>query len=58
MSPSGCADAVRRDELKRIATGAKEHFGSTPDVYVPGAGVFEPVRILVHEFYTMMLTTM
>jgi hypothetical protein len=55
MSPSGCADAVCRDELNRIVTGAKEHFGSTPDVYVPGAGVFEPVRILVHVFYEMML---
>ena len=24
-------------------TGAKEQFGSTPDVYIAGAGVFEPV---------------
>jgi hypothetical protein len=49
MSASGGADPVSRDELKRIVTGAKEHFGSTPDVYVPGAGVFEPVRTLIPE---------
>ena len=36
-------DVSKWDELKRLVTVAKENFGSTPDVYIAGAGVFEPV---------------
>ena len=35
-------DVSKWDELHRLVTVAKEKFGSTPDVYVAGAGVFEP----------------
>jgi len=35
-------DVAKWDELHQLVTVAKEKFGSTPDVYVAGAGVFEP----------------
>lgn len=36
-------DVTKWDELHRLVTVAKEKFGTTPDVYIAGAGVFEPV---------------
>lgn len=36
-------DVTKWDQLKSIVTVCRDHFGSTPDVYVAGAGVFEPV---------------
>ena len=36
-------DVTKWDQLKRIVTVSKDKLGSTPDVYVAGAGVFEPV---------------
>ena len=36
-------DVTKWDELHRLVTVAKEKFGSTPDVYIAGAGIFEPV---------------
>ena len=36
-------DVTKWDELQRLVTVANETFGSTPDVYIAGAGVFEPV---------------
>ena len=35
-------DVSKWSDLQRLVTVAKEKFGSTPDVYVAGAGVFEP----------------
>ncbi|KAK3710342.1 hypothetical protein LTR37_010408 [Vermiconidia calcicola] len=35
-------DVTKWDELQRLVTVANETFGSTPDVYIAGAGVFEP----------------
>ncbi|KAK3717568.1 hypothetical protein LTR37_005634 [Vermiconidia calcicola] len=35
-------DVSKWDQLQRLVSVSREHFGSTPDVYVAGAGVFEP----------------
>ena len=35
-------DVSKWTHLHRLVSVAKEKFGSTPDVYVAGAGVFEP----------------
>lgn len=35
-------DVSKWSDLNRLVTVAKEKFGKTPDVYVAGAGVFEP----------------
>ncbi len=35
-------DVSKWSDLQRLVTVAKEKFGKTPDVYVAGAGVFEP----------------
>ena len=40
-------DATKWDQLQRLVTISKEKFGATPDVYVGGAGVFEPPVTLV-----------
>ena len=37
-------DVAKWEDLHELVKAAKEKFGSTPDVYVAGAGVFEPVR--------------
>ena len=37
-------DVAKWDQLQKMVDVAKEQFGSTPDVYIAGAGVFEPVR--------------
>ena len=36
-------DVTKWKELQHIVEAAKEHFGKTPDVYLGGAGVLEPV---------------
>ena len=36
-------DVTKREQLERLVPFAKEKFGSTPDVYIAGAGIFEPV---------------
>lgn len=35
-------DVSKWSDLHQLVTVAKEKFGKTPDVYVAGAGVFEP----------------
>ena len=35
-------DVTKWDQLRQVIDVAKEKFGKTPDVYVAGAGVFEP----------------
>ena len=35
-------DASKWDQLQNLVTVAKDKFGSTPDVFIGGAGVFEP----------------
>ena len=35
-------DVSKWGDLQKLVTVAKEKFGKTPDVYVAGAGVFEP----------------
>lgn len=37
-------DVSKWSDLKKITAVSKEKFGDVPDVYVAGAGVFEPVR--------------
>ena len=37
-------DVTNWKELNELVSLAKEKFGSTPDVYIAGAGIFEPVR--------------
>lgn len=37
-------DVAKRSELEKIVTTSESVFGDCPDVYVAGAGVFEPVR--------------
>jgi len=39
-------DVAQWDQLQRIIDVAKERFGEVPDVYVAGAGVFEPVCLV------------
>jgi NADP-dependent 3-hydroxy acid dehydrogenase YdfG len=36
-------DVTNWKELNQAVTFAEEKFGSTPDVYIAGAGIFEPV---------------
>lgn len=35
-------DVTNWKELNDLVTAAKDKFGSTPDVYIAGAGIFEP----------------
>lgn len=36
-------DVTQWADLQNLITVSKEKFGDVPDIYVPGAGVFEPV---------------
>ena len=36
-------DVTNWKELNELVSLAKKKFGSTPDVYIAGAGIFEPV---------------
>lgn len=38
-------DVTKRSELENLIKVSEKEFGDVPDVYVAGAGVFEPVRI-------------
>jgi NAD(P)-dependent dehydrogenase (short-subunit alcohol dehydrogenase family) len=40
-------------DLQRIITASKERFGDVPDVYVAGAGIFEPVRTFFLLLYSI-----
>jgi NADP-dependent 3-hydroxy acid dehydrogenase YdfG len=37
-------DVVKRSDLESLIAVSQERFGDVPDVYIAGAGVFEPVR--------------
>lgn len=37
-------DVTKWRDLENLITFSEKEFGDVPDVYVPGAGVFEPVR--------------
>ncbi len=37
-------DVTQWADLKALVAVSREAFGDVPDIYVPGAGVFEPVR--------------
>jgi NAD(P)-dependent dehydrogenase (short-subunit alcohol dehydrogenase family) len=39
-------DVAKRADLENLITVSEKEFGDVPDVYIAGAGVFEPVRIL------------
>ncbi len=36
-------DVTKRSDLEKLATESEKNFGDVPDVYIAGAGVFEPV---------------
>ena len=36
-------DVTNWKDLQNLITASEERFGDVPDVYVPGAGIFEPV---------------
>lgn len=36
-------DVTKWDDLQHLVTASVKHFGDVPDVFVAGAGVFEPV---------------
>jgi NAD(P)-dependent dehydrogenase (short-subunit alcohol dehydrogenase family) len=38
-------DVTKRADLENLITVSEKEFGDVPDVYIAGAGVFEPVRI-------------
>jgi NAD(P)-dependent dehydrogenase (short-subunit alcohol dehydrogenase family) len=38
-------DVQKRSELENLISVSQEKFGKIPEVYVAGAGVFEPVRL-------------
>jgi NAD(P)-dependent dehydrogenase (short-subunit alcohol dehydrogenase family) len=38
-------DVTKRGDLENLITVSGKEFGDVPDVYVAGAGVFEPVSI-------------
>lgn len=42
-------DVTNWKELHGAVDFAKEKFGSTPDVYIAGAGIFEPVSLIHHN---------
>ena len=39
-------DVTKRSDLENLAQESEKRFGDVPDVWVAGAGVFEPVRSL------------
>ncbi|KAI9723457.1 MAG: hypothetical protein M1828_004187 [Chrysothrix sp. TS-e1954] len=38
-------DVTKRDHLNRLIRVSDAHFGDVPDIYVAGAGIFEPPRL-------------
>jgi NAD(P)-dependent dehydrogenase (short-subunit alcohol dehydrogenase family) len=38
-------DVRKRADLENLITVSKQRFGDVPDIYIAGAGVFEPVGI-------------
>lgn len=38
-------DVTNWDHLSRLSDKSREAFGDTPDLWVPAAGVFEPVSL-------------
>ena len=41
-------DVTKRADLENLIKVSEKEFGDIPDVYVAGAGVFEPVCISIH----------
>jgi len=37
-------DVMKRDNLENLVVVSEKEFGDVPDVWIAGAGVFEPVR--------------
>jgi NAD(P)-dependent dehydrogenase (short-subunit alcohol dehydrogenase family) len=48
-------DVSKRADLENLIKVSEQEFGDVPDVYIAGAGVFEPVGIYV-EYEEAMLT--
>lgn len=40
-------DVTKRSQLENLIMVSQEKFGNIPDVYIAGAGVFDPVCILL-----------
>lgn len=38
-------DVTKWDQLQKFISTSEEKYGDVPDVYIAGAGVFEPVRL-------------
>jgi NAD(P)-dependent dehydrogenase (short-subunit alcohol dehydrogenase family) len=48
-------DVTKWDQLQQLVSASEEKYGDVPDVWIAGAGVFEPVRLLI-EFSFHILT--
>ena len=44
-------DVTNWQDLQNLVTVAEQKFGDVPDVYVPGAGIFEPVEETTRPLY-------
>jgi NAD(P)-dependent dehydrogenase (short-subunit alcohol dehydrogenase family) len=40
-------DVVKRADLENLITVSEKEFGDVPDIYIAGAGVFDPVCIFI-----------
>jgi len=38
-------DVTKWDQLQKLVSASEENYGNVPDVWIAGAGVFEPVRL-------------
>ena len=50
-------DVSKRADLENLITVSEKEFGDVPDVYIAGAGVFEPVCVSHNEPKGATLTT-
>lgn len=41
-------DVTKRYDLENLITASEKEFGDVPDVYIAGAGVFEPVSLTAY----------
>jgi NAD(P)-dependent dehydrogenase (short-subunit alcohol dehydrogenase family) len=50
-------DVTKWDQLKRLVFTSEEKYGDVPDVWIAGAGVFEPVRLQINFFFRILCCT-
>jgi hypothetical protein len=46
-------DVVKWDQLQKLVSTSEVKYKDVPDVWVAGAGIFEPVRLAKFSFYVL-----